>query len=359
MFASFAFGFLCEVVEIDYWLCGDRLEFVWSSLERLAEAIHPNVYTNLRDKLKKLTDLKASRFAGALTPRRGSESELTRFFREEISKARTQRDLEPFLEKAISPSEALSHEWAGLARNFKRRALTSLPKTQSLYPWLSCGRRLGELVRFCALDHEPAFLSIDEKVKAFQTSVLVLPEAFRAKAAWLERLAQFHFRYHSYAELSGLMKAPIEMNPELSENESYRIQLDILYETLSDELLFYVPVCPIQPSQDTIRKAPELEWDEREQQILIDGVPLDQYTGTAVQDSGWGKADFERNAWIYLQCMQNVTYKVICKELKRMKPRWISIGTVQSIRPRAAEFAERLGLPLPPPRQRGRRSRTK
>ena len=102
-----------------------------------------------------------------------------------------------------------------------------------------------------------------------------------------------------------------------------------------------------------------LEWDEQEQQLLIDGVPLDQYQGTAVQNSGWDKADFERNAWIYLQCMQNVTYPCICADLRRMAPRWDPIEKVQGIRPRAIEFAKRLGLPPPSHRRRGRPSRAK
>ncbi|MGA2069597.1 MAG: hypothetical protein ABSG86_31890 [Thermoguttaceae bacterium] len=102
-------------------------------------------------------------------------------------------------------------------------------------------------------------------------------------------------------------------------------------------------------------KPPTFQWDENEQQILIDGVPLDQYEGTAISDSGWNKAEFERNAWIYLQCMQNVTYAEICGEMKRMQPRWDAIGSIQGIRPRAIEFAKRLRLPLPANRRRGRR----
>jgi hypothetical protein len=102
-----------------------------------------------------------------------------------------------------------------------------------------------------------------------------------------------------------------------------------------------------------------LEWDEQEQELLIDGVPLDQYQGTAVQNSGWDKADFERNAWIYLQCLQNVTYPRICAELRRMAPRWYPIEKVQGIRPRAIEFAKRLGLPPPSHRRRGRPSRVR
>jgi hypothetical protein len=102
-------------------------------------------------------------------------------------------------------------------------------------------------------------------------------------------------------------------------------------------------------------KPPTIEWDENEQQILIDGVPLDQYKGTAISDSGWDKAEFERNAWIYVQCMKNVTYWQIRAKMERMRSGWDAIASIQGIKPRAIEFAKRLRLQPPAHRRRGRR----
>ena len=55
---SFEFGFLCSVIRIDHYECGQRLEAVWRCLNALAEVIQSNVFIVLRDLLTKITDMR-------------------------------------------------------------------------------------------------------------------------------------------------------------------------------------------------------------------------------------------------------------------------------------------------------------
>ena len=106
---------------------------------------------------------------------------------------------------------------------------------------------------------------------------------------------------------------------------------------------------------------PTFKWDADKQQILINDVPLDQYEGAVISDSGWDKTTFERNAWLYVKCLEGVPYaticskmKTLCAELNKIGRKWRAISSEQGVQVRASAFAKRLGLPELPPRQIGR-----
>lgn len=88
---------------------------------------------------------------------------------------------------------------------------------------------------------------------------------------------------------------------------------------------------------------------------LARGVHVDDYPSAMIARSGWDSSTFARNAWIYVQCRRNVPYKEIRHRMQRDHPNWDPIASNQGIQKAARCFAQRVGLPEPPARQRGRR----
>jgi hypothetical protein len=65
------------------------------------------------------------------------------------------------------------------------------------------------------------------------------------------------------------------------------------------------------------------------------------------------RTEEDRDKWIYERACETALYKDIANELKRKakETRWAAIESVQGIRKAAQTYAERNGLPPPPPRQ--------
>jgi hypothetical protein len=257
-----------------------------------------------------------------------------------------------------------ARQWRGLHELFEPNAVSAIPAESPCRSWFDCGVSLGCLS-----------MCIDGIANTYwlqtQFTIRNLPAVLFEGATWLQQvrdatidiwdakaltawvLADSHLAFGTY-------KFPVVVNdaPSLSKYIFVRI-----YNRLEGDDIgaveFLVGTTAADNDCRLAAAPPMISWDQHGQQILINGVPVDQYEGTVVHDSGWEKAEFERNGWIYLQYRQNVTLKNICTTLKKMEPRWSAIEKQQGIRPRAEEFAKRLGLPLPAARRPGRRPHSK
>jgi hypothetical protein len=242
--------------------------------------------------------------------------------------------------------------------DFKRAITNAIPTSCHYYPWFAFGACIGAYFTF------PELVSTIQKspVEMVQAAIRMLPDRWVADVPLLVEILGLS----SDAYANGVLGKTVERHAALGPGNQRAFEDRGVFARIREVIAKRLEQSPptVIPESGTgsgnlADNRIRFDWDEREQHILIDGVPVDQYEGAVIQKSGWDKAEFERNAWIYLQCMQNVTYKNICKGLGKMVPRWSSIDKEQGIRPRAIEFAERLGLPPPPPRRRGRPPRNK
>ena len=106
---------------------------------------------------------------------------------------------------------------------------------------------------------------------------------------------------------------------------------------------------------DVKEQTKRLAWDWEEQQFVIDGEIVGEFPKRLIASAGWQQDEFTRNAWIYEQAMRGEAYGTICRRLENQRPEWGRIDSPQGIKRAAERFADRLGLPHPPQRARGRR----
>jgi hypothetical protein len=95
----------------------------------------------------------------------------------------------------------------------------------------------------------------------------------------------------------------------------------------------------------------QLGWDESAAELRINGHKIEDCPHGTILKTGMEENTFKRNAFIYAQCMRNVRYDRIAKQILTTDPNWEPIGSVPGIRAAARRFATKFNLPKPPPRQ--------
>jgi len=208
-----------------------------------------------------------------------------------------------------------------------------------------------------------------------QERVGKLPQGFLERNAWLNDFRSFDFENLGPKEWSGIRPSAEEIAihgeayfPKVEDYKSlfsyFGRRLRCAVASARDRyplVLLHQSSSKVIVPKDTTPTT--ITWDDRELQIFINGEPLDQYVATVIQPSGWDRNTFERNAWIYVKCLEGVPYATICSKMKslcnqlnKMDRKWRVISDPQGIQTRAREFAKRLGLPELPRRQPGRPS---
>jgi hypothetical protein len=95
------------------------------------------------------------------------------------------------------------------------------------------------------------------------------------------------------------------------------------------------------------REAIESESD-RAPRVVLQGTASG---GTAAEKAKRDKLTDARDKWVYEQCCKGEAYDSISRQLPNKNAKWARISTKQGILDCARRYAERKGLPKPPPRQ--------
>lgn len=90
---------------------------------------------------------------------------------------------------------------------------------------------------------------------------------------------------------------------------------------------------------------------ESEDAARCDGTPVARRNRRQPSRAEKAKRTEARDQWVYEQCCRGVAYDTIARRLTKKNPKWQAITTKQGILDCARRYAERHGMPPPPPRQ--------
>jgi hypothetical protein len=269
--------------------------------------------------------------------------------------------------------------WQELSSHFVEVLRGAVDKESPHYVWLQC----GICFRRCLNQYEHGCMpsvALDE----LQRSISELPQAALDTAPVLGSFSEFEFDKLGVGEF--VRSLPEHERARRGWDPSRPMHICSLVSWLLSEATILActfaaskhdaQAVPMQPlpmmsaghkegendAPATAKAAvtlPQLSWDSEKRAFLIDGKKFRKFPASLIEDSGYSRASFERNAWIYQQCMLGVVYEDICDQMTEKPKDWRRITSRQGVTRAAETFAVNLGLPLPPPRQPGRRRKSK
>jgi len=326
--AALSMGFSSQFIDDDLGKYRQHIERLEYSLTTLSDEIRPNRYTELRRVLD-------------ILGKPCLESE------EDVLKHTTTYELQRLISKC----------------HLKIAVSGALATTESTVWWYEVGAILGKYASIFCNRHSPPKRPVRQYEPSFRHIVpedylQQLPEPFTKRSPTLKRL------------LSKLPKGPsiASLTKPLPKQKRYHSrQLAVqnpsaFFWGLFDQVVIELTAIPDSSdepdsaahdvSADTIKR--QLKWSGERRAFVINGKKVEKFPTALVQSSGWDKETFERNAWVYGECVQGRAYASIVRDLGHHHKEWALIESSQGIRRAAKAFAERLNLEAPPARQSGR-----
>lgn len=355
---AFKLGYFCNTLDgcaydEDSYGPVDSLHAFQEAVDTLADAIRPNVFSELSHILEVLNDL-----APALlqTPNLGRHLHRIRLM---TAAARAQRT--DMFAKVLDACDANSidvvdvpptlAQWRDASRVAISLAYEALPRTSSYMKWFNCGYHLGCLRMYPVwnADH------LDE----LRYAVHDLPDAIFEADPWLQQFCEADPVDNSRT-LMGLARTNDHMQwtggelPKVfSDLGSFSRFLFVRILSATHDKLLAGERRVGHPgggaggnagAADQDLKPPTLKWDETSGEPLIDGKKIQECPAEIIRRTGTKEDTFRRDAFLYTESMRLEPYEAIIRKLAK-HTEWEPIGTVPGIKAAARRFAARFHLP--------------